>query len=431
MNPHNMQIDEDEIDIKEVFRTVYRYRYMIFLLVFIFGFVSSYYAYFKPNVYAASATVEVGLDHRSYGSQDVLAMAMDSGTMNTDTEMDIIQSRFLTEKALKKVNFSHQYYTTRRFREIELYKKSPFQVGMLKGYGISFDFTPIDEKNYRLVVEEAEDDDGNMWSYDETFPYGQEIVTEHFHLNIIKTKEPQDAKYRFVIIDPKYIGGYVQGGVSVSQKSKYSSMLEISYEDNVPLRAQEFANALAEAYIEQNIEKKTKEATRKLTFIDKQLKYITENLKSSAIKLEEFKKTSSTVSLSAKAENIIRQMSEFETKLSEISIQQEMLDTLYTQVQSGKDLESIALAGIDKEGSSLAGIIKELQDAIIKKKILREDYTEMSTKVSKLTKTIAQLKKVMVATIKNMRESIKERKVLLEQSVAAQQKLLNTLPAEN
>ena len=389
MNTSNVHIDdEDEIDIKEIFRTVYRYRYMILLLVILFGVASSYYAYFKPNVYKASATVEVGLDQRGFGSQDVLAMATDSGTMNADTEMEIIQSRFLAEKALKEVNLSHRYYTTRKFKELELYKDSPFQVGMNKGYGISFDFYPIDEKSYRLVVVEAVDNVGVKWNYDKTLPYGEEITTEHFHLNIVKTKEPQDTQYRFVIMDPENMGRFVQGGVSVSQLSKYSTILEISYSDNVPLRAQEFANALSEAYIEQNIEKKTKEATRKLTFIDKQLKFITENLKGSAIKLEEFKKTSKTVNLSSKAENIIRQMSEYETKLAEISIQQEMLGTLYKQVKSGKNLESIVIVGIDNEKSALSGMIKEFQDAIIKKKILREDYTEMHSEATCLATNV-------------------------------------------
>ena len=235
MNTNSVQIDdEDEIDIKEIFRTVYRYRYMILLLVILFTVVSSYHAYFKPNVYKASATVEVGLEQRGYGGQDILAMATESGAMNADTEMDIIKSRFLTEKALKKVNFSHRYYTTRRYKELELYKESPFQVGMNKGYGISFDFYPLDEKSYRLVVVEEKDNSGTVWSYDQTLPYSKEIVTEHFHLNIVKTKEPEDAQYRFVIMDPENMGSYVQGGVSVSQKSKYSTMLEISYEDNVP-----------------------------------------------------------------------------------------------------------------------------------------------------------------------------------------------------
>ncbi len=430
MNTHRVEIDEDEIDIKEVFRTIYRYRYMILLFVIVFTVSSGFYAYFQPNVYKASATVEVGLGQRSYGSQDMLAMAMDPGTMNADTEMDIIKSRFLTEKALKDVDFSHRYYTTRRYKEIELYKESPFEVGMLKGYGVSFDLIPVDEKQYRLVVEEAEDKNGNVWSYNEVLTYDKEIVTEHFHLNVIKTSEPQDAAYRFVVIDPEVIGSFVQEGVSVSQKSKYSTILDISYSDNVALRAQEFANALAAAYIEQNIEKKTAEATLKLTFIDDQLKHITENLKGSAIKLEEFKKSSNTVNLSSKAENIIRQMSEHETKLAEISIQEEMLDTLYKQVETGKNLESISVAGVEIGQSSLSSMVKELQDAILQKKVLREDYTEMYPSVRKLSKTIVQLKQLIVSTIKGLNASIKERKALLEKSIAELQKHLNTLPAD-
>ena len=428
MNTSSIHIDEDEIDIKEVVRTVYRYRYMILLLIVVFGLSSSYYAYFKSNIYKASATVEVGLGQR--GSQDMLTMAMDPGTMNADTEMEIIKSRFLTEKALKDVDFSHQYYTTRRYKEFELYKQSPFEVGMLKGFGISFDLFPIDEISYRLVVEEAKDSHGNIWSYDEILTYDTEIVTDHFHLNVIKTKEPYDEQYRFVIIDPKIIASYVQGGVSVSQKSKYSTILEISYSDQVALRAREFANALAVAYIEQSVEKKTKEATRKLTFIDNQLKLITENLKGSAIKLEEFKKTSNTVNLSSKAENIIRQMSESETKLAEISIELEMLGTLYEQVKSGKNLESISVAGVEMGQSALSAMVKELQDSIMKKRLLREDYTEMYPEVRKLSKTITQIKKLIVSTIKNLNKSIKERKDLIEKSIFEQQKLLNKLPAD-
>ena len=169
MNTDKIQIDEDEIDIKEVFRTIFRYKYMIILLVILFGAASSYYAYFKPNVYQATATVEVGMEQRGYGgSQDILAMAMGSESMNADTEMEIIRSRFLSQRALKEVNFSHKYYATRRFKEVELYKNSPFKVGMNRGYYVSFDFYPVDEKTYRLVVTEAEDENETVWSYDET-----------------------------------------------------------------------------------------------------------------------------------------------------------------------------------------------------------------------------------------------------------------------
>ena len=131
MNKDNIEIDEDAIDIKEVFRTIYRYKMMIILLVILFGAASSYYAYFKPNVYQASTTVEVGIEG-GYGARDMLSMATESGSMNAETEMEIIKSRFLSRRALKEVDFSHKYYTTRKFKEIELYEDAPFEVGMLK-----------------------------------------------------------------------------------------------------------------------------------------------------------------------------------------------------------------------------------------------------------------------------------------------------------
>ena len=83
---NNTEIDEDEIDIKEVFRTIYRYKFMILALVIISTVISAYIAYFKPNVYKASSTVEVGIERGGYGGQDVLSMAMSPGTVNADTK---------------------------------------------------------------------------------------------------------------------------------------------------------------------------------------------------------------------------------------------------------------------------------------------------------------------------------------------------------
>ncbi|MBN2249545.1 MAG: capsular biosynthesis protein, partial [Campylobacterales bacterium] len=349
------RVEEDEIDIREIFSTIYRYKMMIILFVLLAGIISSYIAYFKPNVYQASATVEVGIERYGYAArQDMLSMAMSGDAANAETEIEIIRSRFLSQKAAEEVDVTHRYYTTRRFKEVELYKASPFQVGMLRGYGISFDFYPVDEKSYRLVVEEALDENGAEWSYDEVHEYGKEVSTEHFHLNIVRTKEATESKYRFVVYDPKESGLIARGGVSVQQLSKYSNILQISYEDNVALRAQEFADALARAYIRQNIENKTQEAERKLEFIEEQLKYITENLKSSALKLEEFKRSSQTVELSAKAQKTIEQISDYESQLSVIGIQEELLNTLYGQIKTGQGLENISVANLSLSDPSLS-----------------------------------------------------------------------------
>lgn len=433
MNTNATQIDEDEIDLKEVFRTIFRYKYMIIAFVILFGAGSSFFAYFKPNVYKATSTIEIGFNpsaNRGMMGMDMMSMAMDGGAMTPDTEIAKIKSRTLAERIAQKIDFAHKYYTERRFKELELYVNSPFKVAMNKGYGISFDLYPIDNKLYRLVVKDAEDENKTVWSYDKVLPYDKEVVTEHFHLNVTRTKAFDNTQYRFVVIDPAKVGTMIRESVSVSQPGKTAMILEISYEDNVALRAQQTANALAEAYIQQNIEYKTQEASLKLKFIDEQLNRINENLKASAVKLEEFKRSANTVNLSAKAESILSNMSQSELKLQEISIHEGLLKILYDQVKSGKNLESLSGSGFGEEGAGLSSLIMELQKAIIQKRALRESYTELYPEVRALTKTISQQKKVIIATIENLNKSIQERKALLEKSIAEQQELLNTLPAD-
>ena len=426
----NQPIDEDEIDLKEVFRTVYVYRYMIISFIMVFMVTSIAFAYFKTNVYQAFSTVEISDDKQMGSQDDILSMAMEGGSANVDTEIQIIKSAFLAEKALKHVNLTHRYYSSKKLKQIELYKTSPFEVGLLKGFGVTFYLYPEDETHYRLEVEDAKDLHGNTWSYDAVHTYGKEVVNEHFHVNIVKKDDFLESAYSFVIYDVAKMARMVQKEhVSVSQISKKASVVSISYSDNNALRAKEFTDALAKAYVKHTVDKKVREADLKLTFIEKQLKGVTQSLENAAIKLEEFKKSSNTIDLGTKAQTLTQQMSQNEVALSEISIMEKMLGSMYRQIKTGKNLASISVEGLGMDNSSLSVMLKELQDAILKKKILREDYTEVYPEVVKLTRTIRQLQRTITGKIKSLGTNIKEKKKLLESSIAKQQALLNTLPA--
>lgn len=427
MNTDTPNINEDEIDLKEVFGTVYRYRYMIVSLVLVFTLASAVFAYFKPNVYKATTTVEISSEKAKGGTEDILAAAMDAGLANVDTEIEIVKSVAMTEKALQSLDMAHRYYTKRRFKEVELYKDSPFKVGMLKGYGISFKVIPVDKQHYNLVVDETKDAQKNVWRYEKIHSYGKEVVTEHFHLNVLKSGEMKEEAYRFVVIDPEKIARMVNKKVSVGQTSKKASVLAISYSDNVALRTQEFTNALAKAYVRKSVEKKNREAELKLTFIDKQLEKINKNLKASAIKLEEFKKSSNTLDVNSKAANILQQMNTYQTQLTDITIRQQLLDSLYSQVKSGKNLESISISGLDQ--ASLTAMITKLQNTIVRLKSMRQRYTEVYPAVSQLKSEIKELKKTIISSIRSLKESILENQTLLEASIADLQIVLDTLPA--
>ena len=144
--------DDDELDIRRLLAILYRYRWILILFTLSGVVISFVIAYFKPNVYQTSSTVEVQVKNPWGwgGQQNMVTSALTGGTVNSlSTEMEIIRSRFVTAKALKSVDFSHHYYITKHFKKIELYKDSPFRVELTKGYDITFHLYPIDENKFR------------------------------------------------------------------------------------------------------------------------------------------------------------------------------------------------------------------------------------------------------------------------------------------
>ncbi|SFV60071.1 Tyrosine-protein kinase Wzc [hydrothermal vent metagenome] len=425
------ETNEDEMNIKEIFYTVLHYKVMIISFIILFGIGSIYYAYFKPNIYEATAIVEMGSDKTSTGSSDILNMAMQTGTVDVKTEMRIIQSRYLVEKALKNVDMVKDFFIRYHYKKIAIYYKNvPFEVGLLKGREVMFTLYPIDDRQYRLVAEKEKTKTESSWQYDAIHHYNEEIKNKYFQINIVrKAEEHVTQSYQFVFHTKKKVVKDILQNLKVSQEMQ-SNILSISFLDTVPQRAQDFSNALAEAYIQQSIERKTREAKQKLHFIDKQMKEITGNLRNSAIKLEDFKKRANTVSLSAKAENILAQMSREETQLTQVSMQEEMLDTLYRVVKKGRNLETLSFAGVELEGAGLSKLVTELQESIMKRKLLREDYTNMHPTVRKLSKKIIQTKRLLTSLISNLRKNIKEKKHLIQDSLAKKQMMLNELPAD-
>ena len=423
MNKTTVDTQESEIEIKKILLNLYAYKWMILLFVILFGVASALYAYFLPNVYRSSASVKVGLDEKAY-AKDVISMAMGKGAVNASTEKDLIRSNYLAQKALKYVDFREHYYSIEHYKERELYKKSPIKVVMQKGYGIPFLLTIIDEKHYRLEVQAYPLARGGIVNYNKVHTFGKVVRNSDFELIVNKVKPPQTKRYRFVIDKERKSFGHV----SVSQHLENSTILQIAVEDTVPLRAQEYANALAQAYVEQNVESKVREAKQRIAFIESQLLTVSENLKKSTNQLENFRKTSKIVNVEDKAKNITQRLTQYEESLMTLRIKEEMLKTFYAQVKSNKSIETLSIEGIDDKDSILNGLMQKLQEAVVEKKLLRQDYTNLHPSVLRVESKIKQLKRSIRHTVENLLQNIQKREKLLSENVKKQKKILNTLP---
>jgi len=447
VNPQN-NIDEDEIDLKEVFGTLNRYKYSIIIFAIVFTIGATVFAYFKDNVYEASTTIELEQQGRGgAGGDDMMMLALSGGGANLDNEQFILKSRFLSEKVLRGLNIGTRYFTTRNLRTVELYRTSPFVVitktldSSLEGTKFSMQIIDQDRFVLRMtpvigmkekallalgLIDAAAD---KPKPYEEEHHFGEEIVSEWFTLTINKVFDLENSEYSFAITPNEKMAGFIQSGLSTSLISKQGTILKVSFQDNVALRAQEILNTLSERYLQQELEEKTSEADQTLKFIDAQIEEINKDVEKSQGKLEQFRSTNTmTVDSTSQAMMTAQNMSEYEGKLQALEIESNVLQNVQEYMNTGKDMSGISLGSAAYTDPALAQMIQKLQESIMTRKSLLVEFTELHPDVVKLTEGINSIKSTIKFTLKNDINIIEQRKKTLRRYIRKYQRSLEALP---
>ncbi len=430
----NIVESEGRINLQESFAILWKYKISIILTILIATLLAGVYAYLQPNIYNASASIKITMNEEKEktSSENILGIINNiSEKISINTEIDIIKSRMLIKKTIKNINFTHGYYIKQGLKEYELYKASPLEINLYKGLDLSFYITPIDQKRFRLIVSGEDEISKIEWEIDKIYQFNKRIKEKYFEFELLLkegVKLDKESQYRIQVISVIDAINKIQKNLYVTQISKDSSVIQIKFEDEIAMRAYEFVNALAQIYLDEGIKLKKQEASMILDFIDKQLRGITSKLKESEYHLETFKKRSTMMTIGRKAEDIIEKLSNYESKIEEVKIQEEMLDYLYKEIQKNKSFENISISGFDFGNTNLPGLIEKLQEEQLKLTIISSDYTRSYPKVKRITKSIEQYKTIIANMIRKLKESISQKKELIEQRLDKYKKLMETLP---
>jgi len=134
----------------KIIKTFMQHKKIILFTIILFTVLSAIWSYFQPNIYKATASIEIGTIDTTVTLKDNLKNNISPNQTNLNTEISIIKSRMLIKKALKRVDLTHRYYASSYFREKELYLHSPFEVELSLGENISFTVMPVKKQFYRL-----------------------------------------------------------------------------------------------------------------------------------------------------------------------------------------------------------------------------------------------------------------------------------------
>ena len=442
------QTNPDEINFAEIFRVIRRYKLSIVTLTIIATLLAAVFAYFSPNIYSSSATIFIKESNKN-PNEDILNKALGMQGANIDNEVAILQSHTIASKALNELNIGTRYYYKHNLKTLELYQDTPFIVShnyLTKNAKASvFHIKPLDKESFRLVIEPSLKqkavnfikskistipEDQKLITYNGIHHYNEEIQTQWFSIKVQKVYDYDDKDYAFTIQENSKMISFIQNSLSVTPVSKEATMLTITFQDNIAKRAVDVINALNKAYISDELSMKTLSAKKTLEFLDQQIAAINKTLQKSAKNLENYKSKNLVVTLSEKATITTGKLSDLESKLYELNMQENFFQNIASYIKTHDDIDGLNLSGAENANPIISNLLIKIQEQTSLKKSLLIDYTEQHPDVIKITQSITSLKKTLKQTIDSSIRNLQEQKASLQHTIEKHKKDLEALPEQ-
>ncbi|RLB08362.1 MAG: hypothetical protein DRG27_05780, partial [Deltaproteobacteria bacterium] len=443
--------NNDEIDLKDTFRTIFKYKTFIVLITLSFLIISSIFAYYKPNVYYSSTTIEVlGGKNANVGDDDFMLKAFGGNNANIDNEIAILNSKYIIQEALESLNLETRYFSTNElYKKTELYKDAPFIITNKTIDSIIYykniELLPIDEKSFTITIKPTSKyslkailaklgikplKEIDKISYSKVHKYGQKINTAWFSFTINKINNLISPSYSFSFTPTNDLYDIFASNLSVYPDSKFSSVIALDYRDNVSLRAKEILNATSRAYLEEAIKEKTKVAQLTLGFIDSQLNKINKKLSKSELNLQNYKAKHNAGDIQGKIAIATQKIAQYEAEQQKLQTEINILENLQHFMEKNSDLAGLTLGTIDFADATLATLVISLQQMTNNKDLLLVDYTELHPEVLKLTKTISSTKRSIKKALANSLRQLKQRDKNINKIIQKYNISLTSLPSQ-
>ena len=182
----------------------------------------------------------------------------------------------------------------------------------------------------------------------------------------------------------------------VESVSKDGTIVKLTLEGTNKEKDHDFLDKLTQKFLENNLDKKNREATRIIDFIDMQLIGISDSLMITEDRLQEFRSQHRVMDISAQGNQIIEQAVKLEDEKARLTLESNYFDYLNKYLSSENSQETpIAPATMGIADPLLAQLVQELAQ-------LQGEY--YSGGIGKKNPLQAQ----MVQKINNTRESLQE-----------------------
>lgn len=412
--------------ILELIKLVLPYKLSIAIITLLVILLARYYLYFIPNTYESYAIIKVK-SHNEDRTQELISDNKNIATMvGIKQEMLSLQTFKINNQVLDKVDFSIQYFQKKDYKVIELYNDSPIHLIPEKESNLETAYGRITltkkENGFTLSTKKLGES--------KVYPFNTKIETPYF--SGVLQQKVDFHKPIFLVFngDNRSIyQGIIKSKLFIKQVDKKANLIQVSFQDTIPERANNYVDTLIKIYMADSLYKKDKTNNRILSFLDIQLKSIKSKLEKSENALEVYK-INNNVEPTVKVNDSFKKLSAIDLDLSALTLKEKLAKNLITFVKSNRNLDAIGPTLREFNDQATIKFIDTLEKLQEEKNELSVEFTDQYPKLISVKKRIKRIKNKIFLNVKNLKSTLVTKRKTLENQKKRYEEILKSLPKE-
>ncbi|MCU4308162.1 polysaccharide biosynthesis tyrosine autokinase [Acinetobacter radioresistens] len=379
----NSTPQEDTIDLKELFFALIAQWKLIALCMILSLVCALLYLRATPNTYQVDAMIQVE-DSKGAGAAALLGELGTSlpgglgGKSPADAEIEILNSRKVLGQTIQDLNLDIHIHNEQKNLMYRLLNEDQDRT-LYKNNGVTWQ-----NKKQFFVVQTLEvpqfyidkpltlkflDNQDFSFSYKNEIVFTGKLNSLNQDLNDkglwkiqIYTKSPLEQSFKITKLSIPSAVKWIKQVYSVAEKGKSSGIIGLNYNGADKAHITQVLNHILAIYQAQNIERKSLESAQTLSFLEKQLPELKQQLEESEIQFNRFREKYNTIDVTQEAELMLKQNIELEKLKIELQQQQAELSSKYTSDHPLMSAINAQLAEINQKTSEMTQAIKRLPE---------------------------------------------------------------------
>jgi tyrosine-protein kinase Etk/Wzc len=404
---------EQEIHLSDYIDILLRRR-KIFVTAFLGVFVAiALYTFLMQPVYRASSTVYVKEENAKLSGLNQLLMP--GGDNSIQAEIEIIKSRTIAEKVVRKLNL-----------DWNIERSSKASSCKIEDISVAHAINELKLTKTGSAEFKVEDVQGRK--------LGEGVNGQPFRKSglmfVVQLSGKSGDSFTLNRVPISGAVAALKDATTVKELGRMTNVVEISYENNRPDMARDVVNALVQAYLDQSLAFKTQEAGKTVSFIEEQMNGIKEELNKAEVNLQEYKSSAGVVQLDAEAQELIRKYSALEQQKVGINLNKKQLEfALAAQHDALAEGQPYSPA-IMKDDPLVAEMARQLAGLEVQKRGLLVEYTPNHPAVQNVQVQIDEIQQKIRNTYQTGINNLASQESDVSQKLGTYEGELKNIPVE-